>query len=69
MERDLDSVSNAKKKRKKKSHIHQKWFSHTRCRHLGEEEQEERGGVDLQVTPLVVPDNDGTSLGVVLGMQ
>lgn len=43
--------------------------AHTRCSHLGEEEQEDGGGVHLQVTPLVVPDNSGTRLGVVFCMK
>lgn len=42
-----------------------KMDAHTRCSHLGEEEQEDRGGVHLQVAPLVVPDNGGARLGVV----
>lgn len=41
----------------------------TRCSHLGEEEQEDGGGVHLQVTPLVVPDNSATGLGVVFSMK
>lgn len=37
--------------------------------HLGEEEQEKRGGVHLEVSPLVVPDDGGAGPGVVLGVE
>lgn len=41
----------------------------TRCSHLSKEKQVERGGVDLQVSPLVISDNGSAGLGAVLGVE
>ena len=41
----------------------------TRGGHLSEDEEEEGGGVDLQMSPLGVPDDSGTGPGVVLGVD
>lgn len=41
----------------------------TRCSHLSKEEEVERGGIDLQVSPLVISDNDSAGLGAVLGVE
>ncbi len=41
----------------------------TGCSHLSEEEQKERGGIDLQVSPLVISNHWSTGASVVLGME
>ena len=44
-------------------------YEGTRGGHLSQDEEVERGGIDLQVAPLSVPHHGGAGGGVVLSVQ